>query len=997
VPAEMTVAPRSAASHGVADHIHAYLKIIIDGQEMQIPADIGITAAGNFSPHTHDISGKLHIGEGLLAGTLQENRFVKLDDFFDVWRTTTSISPGGTNANANFSATQLMDRVADATRSVFMTVNGVLNTEFENYIPHDNDRIVLSYGPADGGPSLASLPNVTLLAGSPLYVPLDGYDPNGQTLSYTVTSSNPAVSIYQPTTNRSLRINVEAFGDMLFELFDDKASRATNQITALASSGFYSNVIFHRVIDNFVIQGGDPTGTGSGGSSRPNFDDQFDVTLQHNRTGLLSMAKSTDDTNNSQFFVTEGPQRHLDSNHTIFGLLVEGESVREAISEVATDANGRPTTPVVMNSATVIPNDAENAVVMLDAPIGTTGTSTITVTVTDPDGHRTQRTFTVTIQADTVNNPPFLADIPRVVTTVNTPVTFQLTARDAEGDAAVYGSAGTPPANLQYSVHPTTGLVTVTPTNGIVGTFQITVGTAVSFESSAVDFQAVTVVINSGPAMTNSAPVLDNFGAPYLIAPAGSGLPVEMQNGILITDLLVRGTSGNPISDPDAGAVEGIAVTAIDKSLGKWQYTFVSNPTETDWTDVDAAGAVSDSSALLLPADTTTRLRFVTTLMPRHNDQATDGSTRGPAQGFLPLETRLDAGLTFRAWDRTAGSAGSRADTTANGGTTAFSSAAETVAVIFETRLFRSFNAAAQLNVYTLEQEFHALVNVFGYQDRSTSGFYGFTVLMSRVPGLSMSPLYRMYYGIQFNPDGTQTDMGYRYLTTDLNEAQSLETLGPADRRAQRDGCYFREIGVNSGTAILAYIYATSQSGTVAMSQIYRTDLFPKDTRTGPPGTPVTGSVLQQQGDHVYTTRSAIEMAMPGTWRQESTRGFVRELAPGSGGSQQAARRASATGTASLNSTTVSDAILTQSGSVENPLTGLAGQLVTPVARESAPPAPGDRRSLPRPENAFGPPADRNDTGHDLTPDALAFDAHWSAASHDILIDWDAFCDTVSG
>ncbi len=100
---------------------------------------------------------------------------------------------------------------------------------------------------------------------------------------------------------------------MVFELFDQEASRVTNRIKSLVESGFYNKttsgqIIFHRVIDNFVIQAGDPTGTGSGGSSLADFDDQFDVDLQHNRTGVLSYAKSSDDTNDSQFFITEGPQ-----------------------------------------------------------------------------------------------------------------------------------------------------------------------------------------------------------------------------------------------------------------------------------------------------------------------------------------------------------------------------------------------------------------------------------------------------------------------------------------------------------------------------------------------------------------------------------------------------------------------------------------------------------------------------------------------------------------
>jgi hypothetical protein len=285
----------------------------------------------------------------------------------------------------------------------------------------------------------------------------------------------------------------------------------------------------------------------------------------------------------------------------------------------------------------------------------------------------------------------------------------------------------------------------------------------------------------------------------------------------------------------------------------------------------------------------------VTTLTPRHNTTATDGSPRGPAQGFLPTESKLDAGITFRAWDRTAGTAGGRADTTSNGGSTAFSVATETVGTYFETRLYRSFNPNAGLNVYTLEQEFNALTSSFGYQDRSTSSFSGFTVFLSPIPGLAMATLYRMYYGIQFNANGTETDMGYRYLTTDLNEASFLETLGPANKRPQRDGCYFREAGVgagaNVGSGIMAYIYTTQQPGTTQMTQVYRRDQVAKPTRLGGTQTQTT-PVQQEIGDHVFTTKTAFETSQPGTWRIEANRGFVRELSPNVGGNQQPARRA---------------------------------------------------------------------------------------------------------
>jgi len=146
------------------------------------------------------------------------------------------------------------------------------------------------------------------------------------------------------------------------------------------------------------------------------------------------MAKSLDDSNDSQFFITEGPQRHLDSQHTVFGLLTTGESVREAISGTPVTSSA-PDTPVVINSFSVF-TDIENGVLMLSAPEGVTGSATITVTVSDPDGNESQQTFDVTIQADANNNQPFLADIPSVRTLVDTPTELQLTRIDLEGNTA---------------------------------------------------------------------------------------------------------------------------------------------------------------------------------------------------------------------------------------------------------------------------------------------------------------------------------------------------------------------------------------------------------------------------------------------------------------------------------------------------------------------------------------------------------------------------------
>ncbi|MBK8420203.1 peptidylprolyl isomerase [Candidatus Villigracilis saccharophilus] len=119
-------------------------------------------------------------------------------------------------------------------------------------------------------------------------------------------------------------------GTMVIELFAAKTPITVNNFVFLSREGYYDGVIFHRVINDFMVQGGDPTGTGRGGPGYK-FGDEFDSSLKHDKRGILSMANAGPATNGSQFFITHGPTPHLNGKHTVFGQVVEGLDVLMAI------------------------------------------------------------------------------------------------------------------------------------------------------------------------------------------------------------------------------------------------------------------------------------------------------------------------------------------------------------------------------------------------------------------------------------------------------------------------------------------------------------------------------------------------------------------------------------------------------------------------------------------------------------------------------------------
>lgn len=143
-----------------------------------------------------------------------------------------------------------------------------------------------------------------------------------------------------------------SMGNFTIELFETEAPNTVGNFVKLAEKNFYDGVIFHRVIDGFMIQGGDPTGTGRGGPGYQ-FADEIHPKLKHSAEGTLSMANAGPNTNGSQFFITLVPTPHLDGRHTVFGKVSEGMDVVKKISKTPTARGDRPVTDVVMKSVRI--------------------------------------------------------------------------------------------------------------------------------------------------------------------------------------------------------------------------------------------------------------------------------------------------------------------------------------------------------------------------------------------------------------------------------------------------------------------------------------------------------------------------------------------------------------------------------------------------------------------------------------------------------------------
>lgn len=308
-------------------------------------------------------------------------------------------------------------------------------------------------------PVITPIGNVVVPAGKSLIIPISATATNGRPLTFTITGSTNAMAIVMHANDPFWKLNVAQacapgapgsfqtpfrgslvtvtnVGDLTFMLFPEYAPNTVSIFQGLSDSGFYnSNTIFHRVINGFMIQGGDPLTNGTGGLVFQ-YNDEFNPQAIFSGNGQLALANSGKNTDGAQFFVTEAPYRYGDFQYTIFGQLVRGFDVLTNIESTAVDANSRPLANEIITQASMVP-DTSDAVITLLTTNRAGVTNKVTVVADDGAGGRATNTFIATSITDSnSNSQPFIfGNTPtNIVAPVNTPATNILNAFELDGE-----------------------------------------------------------------------------------------------------------------------------------------------------------------------------------------------------------------------------------------------------------------------------------------------------------------------------------------------------------------------------------------------------------------------------------------------------------------------------------------------------------------------------------------------------------------------------------
>jgi len=346
-----------------------------------------------------------------------------------------------------------------------------------------------------GAPLIDLIPSASIPAGKSLILPVTASSPNGRPLTFTATSSTNGITVQVHTnepfwkmsvvqaapTNapgafstpfRGGVVTVTNIGDMTFMLFRDIAPHTIDVIQGFTESALYtSNTIFHRVITNFVIQGGDPNTNGLGGPVF-RYDDEFNPQAIFSGNGQLALANNGKDTDGSQFFVTSGPQRALDFGYTLFGQLVRGFSVLTNVVSTPVDPNSRPLADVIITLASFVPDTADTVLTLAGTNLaGVSGT--ISVVADDGAGGRTTNSFTATTVADGNFDQAFIYPntntVTNLVATVNVPLTNTVGATNLQGTANYWFDYWADYNSTNSTIIATNGQLVVRPNAGFVG------------------------------------------------------------------------------------------------------------------------------------------------------------------------------------------------------------------------------------------------------------------------------------------------------------------------------------------------------------------------------------------------------------------------------------------------------------------------------------------------------------------------------------------------
>ncbi len=447
-------------------------------------------------------------------------------------------------------------------------------------------------------------------AGKDLYVPLTSTTSGvGQTVTYSVTSSNPDVVVEVLEGNTSLELNVTgtdstgaAFsGTMTIELFADMAPETVAQITSLVLSGFYDGLSFYRIVPDFVIQGG-----ANGSKTVASFDDEFDVNLSFNSPGMLAMANpGTADSNTSEFFITDidlplaSTPQYLNFRHSIFGQLTSGFDVYQKImnAQGITPNNSSPTSPVTIVAAAII-TDTQNGVVRISEPAGFTGTSTITVTAVSSDSSTDQQSFSIDaapLTQVTSDHPLLLNTVANQTTNAGNAVSFQISANQLFGanlSFSVTGDSGfrDAPANVSVTVTPinaSTATVTLTPAAGFAGVLHL-VAHADDSTNALHDAQEFTLTVVGEFAISGVTNPINTNNDDNVTISGNAGI------GDTISVIATDGTITTPPKTATVGSdglwtISGIDVTALSDG------TITFTATDTSAGHVDTITALKDT------------------------------------------------------------------------------------------------------------------------------------------------------------------------------------------------------------------------------------------------------------------------------------------------------------------------------------------------------------------------------------------------------------------